>query len=69
MDAPALSSSSSAPRTPRGGVGGIDGLPSLAPTHLLRPKKEPGLGASSARVKKEPGLGQHVYEYDATEII
>jgi hypothetical protein len=58
MDAPVSSSSrssSSAPRTPHGGVDIIIGSPSLAPTHLLRLKKEPRLDASSARVKKDPG--------------
>jgi hypothetical protein len=59
MDAPASSSSRSsslAPRTPSGGGGSVViGSPSSAPTYLLRPKKEPRLGASSARVKKEPG--------------
>jgi hypothetical protein len=57
MDAPASSSSwssSSVPRTPRGGVGGVNGSPSSVPTRLLRPKMEPGIGASSTRVKKEP---------------
>jgi hypothetical protein len=57
MDGSASSSSlssSSARRTPRGSGGVVIGLPSSAPTRLLRPKKEPGLGASSARVKKEP---------------
>jgi hypothetical protein len=57
MDAPVSSSSrssSSTSRTLRGG-GGVIGSPPLAPTRLLRPQKEPGLGASSARVKKEPG--------------
>jgi hypothetical protein len=42
-------------RTPRGGGGVVIGSPSSAPTRLLRPKKEPRIGASSARVKKEPG--------------
>jgi hypothetical protein len=58
MDAPASSSSrssSSVPRTPRSSGGVVIGSPSSVPTHLLRPKKELGLGASSARVKKEPG--------------
>jgi hypothetical protein len=58
MDASASSSSrssSSASRTPRGGGGVVIGSPSSAPTRLLRLKKEPGLGASSARVKKMSG--------------
>jgi hypothetical protein len=58
MDAPVSSSSRSSSswtlRTPRGGGGIIIGSPSSAPTRLLRPKKEPRLDASSARVKKEP---------------
>jgi hypothetical protein len=41
------------PRTQRSGIIVI-GLPPSASTHLLRPKKEPGPGASNARVK-EPG--------------
>jgi hypothetical protein len=59
MDAPAsssLQSSSSVLRTLHGGDGVVIGLPSSAPTRHLRPKKEPGLGTSSARVKKEPGM-------------
>jgi hypothetical protein len=57
MDAPASSSSrssSSTPRTTHGGGVIVIGSPPSAPTRLLRPKKEPGLGASSARVKKDP---------------
>jgi hypothetical protein len=57
MDGPVSSSSrssSSTPRTPRGGGGVVIGSPTSAPTRLLRPKKEPGPGTSSARVK-EPG--------------
>jgi hypothetical protein len=57
MDDPVSSSSrssSSMPRTPRNG-GIVIGSPPSAPTHLLCPKKDPGHGASYARVKKEPG--------------
>jgi hypothetical protein len=43
------------PRTPRGDCSIVIGSPSSAPTRILRPKKEPGLGASSDWVKKEPG--------------
>jgi hypothetical protein len=59
MDAPVSSSSrlsSSTPMTPHGGGIVIIVSPPSAPTRLLRPKKEPGLGASSARVKMEPGM-------------
>jgi hypothetical protein len=42
------------PRTPRGDCSIVIGSPSSAPTRILRPKKEPGLGASSDWVKKEP---------------
>jgi hypothetical protein len=58
MDAPVSSSSrssSSTSRTLHGGVVVVIGSSSSAPTRLLRPKKELGLGASSARVKKESG--------------
>jgi hypothetical protein len=59
MDTPVSSSlrlSSSTPRTPHGGSIVVIVSPPSVPTHLLRLKKEPGLGASSARVKKEPGM-------------
>jgi hypothetical protein len=36
-----------------GGV--VIGSPPSAPTHFLRPKKEPGPVVSNARVKKKPG--------------
>jgi hypothetical protein len=53
------------PRTLRGGDIVI-GSPPSALTRLLRPKKEPGLGASSAQVKKEHGSFTRVKkEHDA----
>jgi hypothetical protein len=60
MDGPvssSLRSSSLTPRTPHSGDDVVIGSPPSAPTCLLRPKKEPEPGASSARVKKEPEPG------------
>jgi hypothetical protein len=58
MDGPVSSSSrssSSTPRTLRSGGDVVIGSPPSVPIRLLHPKKEPGPGASIARVKKELG--------------